>query len=49
MNNMAYLAVGFGITWAAFVWYAWRVSRRIRAATADLAGRGGDAERDRAS
>ncbi len=49
MNNPFYLVVGFGITWAAFVWYTWRISRRTRAAASELAGRGGDTGRGAAS
>jgi CcmD family protein len=49
VNNPLYLVVGFGITWAAIVWYTWRISRRTHAATSELAGHGGDSGRGVAS
>ena len=49
MNNPIYLIVGFGMTWGVLVWYAWRVSQRIRSATSDLAGHGGGSGRQPAS
>lgn len=32
MNDPIYLVVGFGVTWAALLWYTVRVGRRIRRA-----------------
>ncbi len=48
MNNPLYLIVGFGLTWAILIWYAWRLQRRIQAA-APLLGDGGDRDGDSAS
>ncbi len=56
MDDAGFVAAGYGITWAALIWYAWRLRRRAREAREELAGRTGglaegtaaraDAERD---
>lgn len=33
MNDPIYLIVGFGLTWAALLWYTLRVERRTRNAS----------------
>jgi hypothetical protein len=46
VNNPLYLVAGFGLTWGALVWYAWRISRRTSATVADLARHRGDSGSD---
>ncbi len=38
VNNPMFLFIGYGLTWAALAWYAFRLARRLRSAS-DLVGR----------